>query len=189
MARRRGSRTSERCSICAHGDVGRIDFALAKGTTAAAISRQYGLTARSVQYHRENHIPESYKRAISGNVYADIESLLKQCTTGNAESLDVLNALVSNFMHHIEIAKGAGDFQREVQAAVQLRQLMDLRARISQELAPSQHIHGGLVVHNTMIQSLPSKAMYFLRQHYPDAYDGLLQHVLGSPVKQLEHAA
>lgn len=102
--------------------------------------------ARSVRYHRQNHIPDSYRRAITGNTYDSIEELLKACTSGNAESLDVLNALISNFMHNITVAKGAGDWQKEVQSTVQLRHLLDLRARITQELMPAQHLHAGLII-------------------------------------------
>ena len=100
MARRKGHWQSERCTVCSHPKIGIINFALARGTSRLAVAKEHGLGASAVYNHNRAHIEENYRKIIGSGVYADIDELLKKCSQGDAESLDVLNAMISGFFHN-----------------------------------------------------------------------------------------
>jgi hypothetical protein len=187
MARRRGSGHAERCAVCQYEKVGIVNYMLAKGVTAAAVAREHGLVARSVQYHREHHIPENYRKIISSGIYADLDELLRACVQGDAESLDILNALISGFFHSWSLAFSNGSQSQMVQYSSQLRHLIELRAKITHELAPAQHLHGHLQINNfqadnaTMIAGI-AKAL----TPYPAAKQAVLAFLRPDVI---EHAA
>ena len=101
--RKRGSQ-SERCGICLHEKVGSINYSLVRGTPHSAIYREYGFHHTTIRNHLRDHIGENYKRIIGAGIYRDIDDLLKQCVDGNAESLDVLNAMISGLFHSWGVA-------------------------------------------------------------------------------------
>jgi hypothetical protein len=49
------------------------------------------------------------RKILAGSVYEDIDALLRQCATGDAESTSILNALISALFHSFQLAFSAGD--------------------------------------------------------------------------------
>ena len=104
MARKKGHWQSERCTVCSHPKIGIINFALARGISPLAVAKEHGLGTSAVYNHNRAHIEDNYRKIIGSGVYADIDELLKKCTQGDAESLDVLNAMISGFFHNWSLA-------------------------------------------------------------------------------------
>lgn len=131
MARHPGSWQAERCKVCQHQKLGEINFALAKGVSLTAIARQHGLTVNNVFNHNKKHVSETYRKIIGADLYRDIDELLKSCVEGDAESLTVLNAMISAHFHAFSLAAANGAQQQMVSHSSQLRQLVELRSRIN----------------------------------------------------------
>jgi AcrR family transcriptional regulator len=187
MPGKRGSRGSERCSVCAHEKCGQIDYALAKGISLRAVADEHGLGPTSVFRHFRDHVPETYKQIIGSGVYRDLDELLKSCGKGDAESLDVLNAMISGFFHQWALAFSNGAQSAMVQFGSQLRQLIELRAKITRELAPAQHLHQ--TVNTVAVMNDISGLLKILRP-FPDACRALVEHFDAElKPRQIEHVA
>jgi hypothetical protein len=81
-----------------------INFALARGISPLSVAKEHGLGTSAVYNHNRAHIEENYRKIIGSGVYANIDELLRNCTHGDAESLDVLNAMISGFFHNWSLA-------------------------------------------------------------------------------------
>src|SRR5215472_5467723 len=108
MARKKGHWQRERCTVCSHPKIGIINFALARGISPLAVANEHGLGTSAMYNHNRAHIEDNYRKIIGSGVYADIDELLKKCTQGDAESLDVLNAMISGFFHNWSLAFANG---------------------------------------------------------------------------------
>jgi AcrR family transcriptional regulator len=187
VPRKRGQWQSERCTVCAHEKVGVINYSIAKGTPTLAVAKEHGLNPGAVYNHFEKHVAQSYKQIIGAGVYADLDALLKSCIAGDAESLDVLNAMISGHFHQWSLALANGSQAGMTSHAAQLRQLVELRSRITRELAPAQHIGS---VHNTAIMLNDVGSLLKILRNHPAACQELVAHFGGQLApQQIEHAA
>ena len=107
MPRKPGTWQSERCTVCSHPKIGVINYALAAGTAPLAVAKEHGLGVSATYNHWRKHVPENYKKIIGTGVYASLDELLKSCVKGDAESLDVLNAMISGHFHAWSLAFSA----------------------------------------------------------------------------------
>jgi hypothetical protein len=72
----------QRCSTCAHAKRNDIDRLLATGTPAAQVAEQFGLNARSVQWHANDHLPQLVTQAVKSeqkDVAFDVMAELTSC--------------------------------------------------------------------------------------------------------------
>ena len=184
MARKPGSWQSERCTVCAHPQIGLINFALARSIAPLAIAREHGLGASAVYNHSKRHIDQNYRKIIGSGVYKDIDELLKACTKGDAESLDILNAAISGTFHQWSLAFANGAQSGMTAHGSQLRQFLELRAKITRELLPAQH----LSMTNHFLISDASQLLQILKP-YPEARAAIAAYYADnlSP-KVIEHA-
>ena len=173
MARRKGHWQSERCTVCSHQKIGMINFALARGTSPLAVAKEHGLGASAVYNHNRAHIEDNYKKIIGSGVYTDIDELLKKCTQGDAESLDVLNAMISGFFHNWSLAFANGSQTGMVAYSAQLRQLIELRAKINRELAPATTYSS--ITNNVLMMGDVTELLKILRP-FPEARQAIVDH-------------
>jgi hypothetical protein len=185
MARKPGSWQSERCGVCSYAKVGEVNFALAKGVPVKAVAESHGLGASATYNHFRKHIPENYKKIIGAGVYADIDELLKKCTQGDAESLDILNAAISGTFNAWSLAFANGSQAGMTAHGSQLRQFLELRAKITRELAPAQHY--GSVTNNILLSD--ATALLRILQPYPEARQAIVEYYSVMPALQIEHHA
>src|SRR5262245_46551471 len=185
MARKPGSWQSERCTVCAHAKVGQINYALAKGVAPLAVARENGLRPSAVYNHHKAHVPETYKKVIGAGVYADLDKLLEACIKGDAESLDVLNAMISGHFHSWSLAFSNGSQAGMTSHTSQLRQPIELRAKINRELVPSP----GSITNNIMLTGDVTTLLRIL-EPFPEAKAAIVAHYSARPEpKMIEHAA
>ena len=173
MARRKGHWQSERCTVCSHPKIGMINFALARGTSPLAVAKEHGLGASAVYNHNRAHIEDNYRKIIGSDVYTDIDELLKKCTQGDAESLDVLNAMISGFFHNWSLAFANGSQAGMVAYSAQLRPLIELRAKINRELAPATTYNS--ITNNVVMLGDVTELLKIL-QPFPEARQAIVDH-------------
>jgi hypothetical protein len=187
MARKKGHWQSERCTVCSHSKIGIINFSLARGISPLAVAKEHGLGTSAVYNHNRAHIEENYRKIIGSGVYADIDELLKKCTQGDAESLDVLNAMISGFFHNWSLAFANGSQAGMVAYSAQLRQLIELRAKINRELAPAATYSS--ITNNVVMMGDVTQLLKIL-QPFPEARQAIIDHYSArSATKALEHHA
>jgi hypothetical protein len=76
------------------------------------------------------------------------EHLLKEATEANSESIDVLNLLIRGHTSQWALALEAGDFHRMSGHSARILQALEVRSRITLELAPP----GGITVNNFLMR-------------------------------------
>ena len=176
MPRKKGHWQSERCTVCRHPKIGIINFALARGISPLAVAKEHGLGTSAVYNHNRAHIEDNYRKIIGSGVYADIDELLKKCTQGDAESLDVLNAMISGFFHNWSLAFANGSQAGMVAYSAQLRQLIELRAKINRELAPATTYRS--ITNNVVMMGDVTELLKIL-QPFPEARQAIVDHYNG----------
>jgi hypothetical protein len=169
---------------CAHPKIAMINYALAKGAAPLAVAHQYGIPQGSVYGHAHNHIEENYRKITASGVYHDIDELLKKCAAGDGESIDILNACISGTFNAWSIAFANGSQSGMTAHGSQLRQLIELRAKINRELAPATTY--GSVVNNVLVTGDVSALLKILAP-FPEARQAICDHFRTAPV--IEHAA
>ena len=172
MPRKRGQWQSERCTVCHHAEVGFINYSLCIGVKAPTLATKYSLRVGAIYNHFEKHVAENYKKIISSGVYGSIDELLKSCVKGDAESIDVLNAMISGHFHSWSVAFANGSQSGMVAHAAQLRALLELRSRITRELAPSATYHN---VTNNVLMADTTTLLKILAP-YPDARQAIVDY-------------
>ena len=173
MARKKGHWQSERCTVCSHPKIGIINFALARGISPLAVANEHGLGTSAMHNHNRAHIGDNYRKIIGSGVYADIDELLKKCSQGDAESLDVLNAMISGFFHNWSLAFANGSQAAMVAYSAQLRQLIELRAKINRELAPATTYSS--ITNNVVMMGDVTELLKIL-QPFPEARQAIVDH-------------
>ena len=184
MARKKNEWRSERCLSCAHPQIGEINFAICKGVPILAIAKKYNLTAASLYSHARNHIPDNYRKIISAGIYADIDDLLKKCTTGDAQTLDLLDAAISGTFNAWSLAFANGSQAGMTAHGSQLRQFLELRSKINRELVPNP----GSVTNNILLSGDVSSLLRIL-QPFPEAKQAIVNHFAARPAPMIEHHA
>ena len=123
--------------------------------------------------HNRAHIEDNYRKIIGSGVYADIDELLKKCSQGDAESIDVLNAMISGFFHNWSLAFANGSQAGMVAYSAQLRPLIELRAKINRELAPATTY--GSITNNVVMMGDVTELLKILRP-FPEARQAIVDH-------------
>ena len=112
------------CSICSHLDRDAIDLALVGGSTQAAVAERFDVTRDSLARHQRNHVTPSLVR-------------LAQQRRNDASAVSVLDRLedlVDRTTHFIDKAERKGSLVAGAQLLGQMRQSLELIARLTGEL-------------------------------------------------------
>jgi len=151
------------------------------------VANEHGLGTYAMYNHNRAHIGDNYRKIIGSGVYADIDELLKKCSQGDAESLDVLNAMISGFFHNWSLAFANGSQAAMVAYSAQLRQLIELRAKINRELAPATTYSS--ITNNVVMMGDVTELLKIL-QPFPEARQAIVDHYNArSATKALEDDA
>ena len=150
-----------------------VSIALARGISPLAVAKEHGLGTSAVYNHNRAHIEDNYRKIIGSGVYADIDELLKKCSQGDAESLDVLNAMISGFFHNWSLAFANGSQAGMVAYSAQLRQLIELRAKINRELAPATTYRS---ITNNLVMMGDVTELLKILQPFPEARQAIVDH-------------
>ena len=87
------------CVVCSSPHVAAVHLAAAKGVNTHVLAKRYGFVYQTLRRHLKLHLSESTRRMLAGDVYTDIDALLKRVSTGDAESIDLLNATIAGLFN------------------------------------------------------------------------------------------
>jgi len=118
------------CTICRHGNRQDIDFALVNGAdTLRGLASRYSVSATAVRRHRDDHVPDTLKRARQLDSLAEAASLAEHIQT-----------LRQRTIHILARAESEHDTRGELAALRELRALAELEARGSERSPPAIHV-------------------------------------------------
>jgi hypothetical protein len=115
---------ANRCKVCDHPARMAIDLELTAGDSDRAIASRYGLNRAAVERHKRNHLRPKVKRAMARRSDKDTDTLIAAVLTVIAETQAIL--------------EGATDPDLKLRAIDRLHRGLDLRGRVTGEIAPPQ---------------------------------------------------
>jgi hypothetical protein len=151
--------------------VAAVHLAAAKGVNTHVLAKRYGFVYQTLRRHLKLHLSESTRRMLAGDVYTDIDALLKRVSTGDAESIDLLNATIAGLFNLFQAAFQEGDRHGAALLSSRLEKCIELRSRISRELVPSASYQQT----NIMVQGDISTLLRLLRP-FPEALAAITNH-------------
>jgi len=182
MRAQRGGRTGE-CKTCAHAEVARINFLLARGAAFAAVARQFGLSEDSVTRHYRNHVPSEFKAQVKLGPFQSEEHLRKLCAEAGTSVLDNLRSIYSGLTSRWLVNYEAGDDATLVMLSRELHTNLVTQARLTRELMPAP----SSVVNNffqlPLFGDLQSRLLTILRD-FPEARAAVLREFKSLAEKQ-----
>jgi hypothetical protein len=113
-----------------------------------SIAETYGLVQQAVSRHYNAHVTARFKAMCQAMHNQTFERLLKDATEANSESVDVLNLLIRGHTSQWALALEAGDYRMMAGHSAKILQAIEVRSRITLELAPP----GGITVNNFLMR-------------------------------------
>jgi len=146
------------CSVCKHAERAAIDAALVGGESLRNIAEQYSVSTTALHRHKTDHIPANMAQAKEAASLAHADSLLDQVKALQVSTLALMTK-----------AEGAGDLRTAVSAIREAARLIELTARLTNEL-PSQPIINILLTDDWL--KLRSAILAAI-DPYPDAFEAV----------------
>ena len=128
------------CSVCQHEERSRIDYLVASGTSQRAVAKMFGVAQQYISRHFASHVTARYKQMVAASHNPSFEKLLADATAANSESVDTLNLLIRGHMQMWGCALEAGDHQMMRTHSGRVLEALQVRAKITLELAPTGNI-------------------------------------------------
>jgi len=120
----RGELMSQKCSICTHPKVAKINRALVGGTSCRDVSLQYNVGHMSLHRHQKaGHIPATIAKSEEAKQIAQGEDLLRY-TKG----------LLGRTISYMNQAEAAGDLRTAISAVREARGCVELLGKVTGEL-------------------------------------------------------
>src|SRR5215469_6292554 len=172
------------CQTCHHPDLARIDFLCASGAAITPTAAQFGLSARSLGLHFQNHVTDRYKKIIGASRLETFEKLMEKAAEGGADTMDILDLLIRGHSQMWSVALTTGATDQMVKHANKVLAATELRSKITKELVPGP----SLQVNNYLMHDA-AQIVNVLHEH-PEAAEAILQwHRRRTDERAIEHAA
>ena len=163
---RRSSEPSCRC--CAHPERARIDYLIASGATRRAVAAKFNVSADSVERHARRHISDEFRASVRLGPFKsedELRALIAENSTSVVENLRAVQGMLSA---RLLIAYEAGADLALVSLTREMLRVLDMRARISRELAPPKSTVVNNVFAIPAVMDLQATLMRTLA-NYPEA--------------------
>ena len=108
----------------------------------------YGVAQQYISRHFASHVTERYKQMVAASHNPSFEKLLKDVTEANSESMDLLNMIIRGHMQKFGCAIDSGDDQMMRVHSGRVLEALQVRAKITLELAPT----GNITVNNYVMR-------------------------------------
>ena len=137
------------CTICRHGNRLDINLALVNGAdTLRGLASRYSVSASALRRHRDDHVPDTLKRARHLDGLAETASLAEHIQTLRQRTIDVLARAESDH-----------DIRGELAAVRELRALAELEVRGSERR--------GAAIHVSVVQQYVLRVIEIVRDFVP----------------------
>jgi hypothetical protein len=121
------------CLCCRHRERAAIDLGLARGVSAYALSKRYGISTDSIYAHRKNHLPAQLKARLLAGPDLDLD-LDKLKETESQSLLANLVALRHRLFAALDAAEESGSGSVVSRIAGQLHRNMELVGKLLGDL-------------------------------------------------------
>jgi hypothetical protein len=115
------------CTVCRHKDRQAIDQAIVRGQSLSGIARDFAASEDALARHAESHLPQSLVKAEAAREVASAGTLQAEMT-----------ALAADANRIRERAEQSGDLKTALQGLREVVRLLELKARVTGELASAQ---------------------------------------------------
>ena len=153
-----------KCGACLHAERMRLDYLLSTGSTAAACARKFGLSADTVERHKKRHITDQYKASVRIGPFASESELRKLVAENSSSVVQNLQSIYSGLAARWLSCFESGADLMLVQLTKAMHHNLDMRARISRELAPPSTIVANFYNSPVMLE-LQKELLRVLAQH------------------------
>ena len=134
-----------RCRCCIHREHAAIDLALARGVSAYAIAKRYGLSTDCIYRHAKNHLPPQLRAKLI--VGPDVDIDLDRLRETESQSLLVnLVSLRQRLFASLDTAEECGDGNMLSRIAGQLHKNMELVGKLLGDLGV-----GSTTINNVLV--------------------------------------
>ena len=128
------------CSTCLHAERARIDWLLCTGGTRSAVARKFGLSSDSVERHARKHISSEYRASVKIGPFKSEAELRRLVAENSASVVENLTSIYGGLASRWLSAFESGSDQTLTMLTKEMLRVLDMRARISKELAPPSTI-------------------------------------------------
>jgi hypothetical protein len=183
------------CQVCAHPEASRMTYLAITGMSRSAIAQKFGVHEQALKRHLDLHVSEEFRAIALKSPLDDYNSLAKVAIESNESILDNLTGIYSVLSNLFIASFSIADIPKVNQLATRMLQTLELKARISAEIMPSQgsiqitqnnlqivgditHVISGLARVLQPHPEIRAKVVAFLRAEVPQlAPPDLLEHV------------
>jgi hypothetical protein len=169
------------CSICEHREHAAIDLAFARGVSAEAIAKRYGVGPDSVLRHAKAHIPAQLRAKLLAGPDLSID-LDKLKETESQSLLSHLVALRHRLFASFDQAEIVGDFNMTARVASQLHRNLELTGKLLGDLGI-----GSTTINNVLV--MPSYIELRVALVQALAPYGEARQAVAAVLHKLEHKA
>jgi hypothetical protein len=137
---------NQRCSICKHPQVARIDYLAISGHGEHghgrnAIAAKYNLSVGSLYNHLRKHISAEYRRAILAGPFASERDLRELAAEEGTSVLQSLRVIFNGHRHRWLLALEIGDDRSMIDHAKFMTNTLWKIGQLTQEILPTPVIH------------------------------------------------
>ena len=140
-----------RCRCCVHRERTAIDLALARGVSAYAIGKRYGVGHDSVYRHAKAHLPPQLRAKLIAGPDLDIDvDRLKEIE--GQSLLANLVALRHRLFHSLDVAEECGDGNMISRIAGQLHKNMEIVGKLLGDLGVGSTTINNVLISNSYVE-------------------------------------
>ena len=158
MTTKRKAPRGRKCTACSHKARKVIDSAIVGGGSIRHISAHFGLTPSALSRHAREHLPAKLTKAHKAREATEADALLSEVTAIKANMLSL-------FALHVKDRPGVA-----IQATGTQLKALELLAKIQGRIEERLRLSGSVQTGGLMEAS---RAVRYLREHYPKAWEGL----------------
>jgi hypothetical protein len=138
--------TGHRCHVCVHRERAAIDLALARGVSAYALAKRYGVGIHPIYRHAKNHLPPQLRAKLIAGPDIDGVDLDRLRETESQSLLANLVAVRNRLFACLDTAEESGDGGMISKLAGQLHKNLELVGKLLGDLNVGHHTTNVLIM-------------------------------------------
>ncbi|HVM78855.1 MAG TPA: hypothetical protein VMU06_07535 [Stellaceae bacterium] len=157
-----------KCAVCRHPERNRLEFLCARGGSLRAIAQKFGVKYEGLRRHNLKHVSDQYKKSVVLGPFKSEDELRRLLAENSSSVVENLMALYGGLTSRWLVNFEAGCDEALVPLSREMLRVLDMRAKISRELAPaSSTVISNIFVHPAFAD-LQSTLLRVLAEH-PEA--------------------
>lgn len=145
------------CMVCNHAELYRIELALRKGVSCAAVGKKYGISKSAAWRHWNNHVSDERKNQLAAGPLS-INELAERAADQNMSVMDYLDITKTRLMTSFLAADECADRRGAALISGRLLEALRLQAQLTGEItkATSNYQTNVLIMNSPLMAELQS---------------------------------